>query len=714
MNVITNEMEELKDNTSNMINILTLLCRIHYMKQSFVGFSTDQYLYLLKEFKTLAIAPSLRLFKRPNHKDRYCHFIHYLATNIDVFVQVTYLSLVTKSAPADKNVMTQDDMMFFCYHTFPAIFHYFLSKDDRERALEFIKKLLQLHFYLHGSNFSEDHEFITHLMFSYFLTTNPGQFFENSIQPLLPSFENIIKDKHLKYSISVEREIYWSQIVSFTFRLIKKMCTAIPLLPFSSLQLISMLMGIDAGSFPIKYFLIIRGLFCNYLSKYVTCSYPEIMSDVCVALKALFPREYKYHVNIPVETAIQTYNASLDPLFEALNVNLSSLEKFNDSTESLDLCSRFSLFTTRDLKLMFQSYTYYMSYLQESNVKTDLNNLFTGLDLPTTVNDHQYIAMRAWGNDQIPNEISLESTHPYDEIIDAINLSNFNQLTFETPEELIQQVVKYSGFYMNPIVKLHVLTQPKVLLDTTECIDTLNRNTKVLSTMSDQLSTALFVIDNEVKRHSKQLSRFEESIVKDYVVPALIEGYPDEFLFAEEDLFSSRDSLQKITTNVNQIVSSLGLIEQCEFMIKKEYLLGYVDQIDNAFHFQGSVLTDKSTEVLSKYLHDHQKYESGLPMQTRRLLSRAATDFQQVKATRPISFNLTLVFRSMKLLEVFPQDVCRLAISIAGNNDLFGFSYFVSKYLNSSILSKELLTKQEQENLVLFVQAVNAVRINKK
>jgi hypothetical protein len=209
---------DLRSEYSDLLNVSSLLCRLHYMAHSERTFSLDDALFPLRGIQPLPLATALRVFQKPNHKDRYAMLIAHLRDNPDVFAQLAYFALL---APANRRAnlkgcdahrFTDDDSIFFCFHSVPAMYNFFLTRDDQLAAVAFIDGIFRFHIAVHGPNFERPHRFLSDLVFSFFAATNPGTFFESAVLRLRKFiFES--PDVRLQYNSDLSRRDYWHKCI---------------------------------------------------------------------------------------------------------------------------------------------------------------------------------------------------------------------------------------------------------------------------------------------------------------------------------------------------------------------------------------------------------------------------------------------------------------------------------------------------------------------
>jgi hypothetical protein len=200
--VNTGTLTEIKNDCAELVTGMAQLCRFVYVSAS----PPSDIELPLQEIRLMALGDGLRLFEKPGHKDRYSHLISLLSTDAGLFAEVVYLALVSR-------VLSEDDLARFIFGTLPAVFNFFLCQPDRVCAFEFVRRVLDLHSYLHGFELSRGHALLPDLVFSFFVATNPVGFFEMALRPLLPQLlPRCLMRKDLRYekcSTGFHRPSYW-------------------------------------------------------------------------------------------------------------------------------------------------------------------------------------------------------------------------------------------------------------------------------------------------------------------------------------------------------------------------------------------------------------------------------------------------------------------------------------------------------------------------
>ena len=69
---------DLKQEYADLVNSQCLLTRLHYLANSNKYFELDDISLPLRGIKPINVAASLKVFQKPNHKDRYAYLMFFL------------------------------------------------------------------------------------------------------------------------------------------------------------------------------------------------------------------------------------------------------------------------------------------------------------------------------------------------------------------------------------------------------------------------------------------------------------------------------------------------------------------------------------------------------------------------------------------------------------------------------------------------------------
>ena len=368
----------------------TLLSRINYLKHTNNIYELEDLLSQFQNISPISLQEAMNFFKRPNEKERYGSLILFLRSNIDLFAQVTYYSLLTSCHIGETDAFTRDSVLYFCFSTFPSLFCDFISKEDQDLGIEYIISILSYHLYIHGPNFTSSHIFISYLISAFFTTMNPNDFFEQSFQPILRDFSGASPKVRYSYSFenkSLIRSEYWHQIINLVNILITNMISRVDLLPISVRRLISAIHNIKCENFPFSDIFVIDSMFLDYLERLQTFADPTLMHDICEVIRCTFPPEFtciSLRSQISNQPFFKTLN--LDRLIDAfvlpkeieLISNLNSNDKFEIDPigASSSQFDKTIFITPRSLSLLHHIFSLFMKLRegQTNDENNDINN----------------------------------------------------------------------------------------------------------------------------------------------------------------------------------------------------------------------------------------------------------------------------------------------------------------------------------------------------
>ena len=711
LNIKNKAIEELREEGKRLIEKIAILTRIYYITQTKREFEIDELLFCFKNIQISSISQSLRLFQRPNHKDRYLYIIQFCTKNPTILAQIVYFYFCRYIENDINYTKKIDDQYFFCFSTFPSIFTYFITKNMQNNALKFVESLFQLHFFLQIPQFPFHHEFLYDITFSFFLQTNPACFFDSSILPIICNSWSFIEDRIFTYTNTLCRAPYWTQVIYFVKAVIERMKNLTSLLPQSAKLLISNLLNIakdyESSCPNLKYQLIVNNLICRYMVSYVESPEVLLLRDSVTIIKSV--------CNLPVlldnEAKSLVINTNID-IDDFIN-SLCSNTVIDDISEAVTLAECSSYLTTRDLKILYDMIAHFQKYIDKNDntasneekkdktINDELSRLLNGVSRPLKITEVDFISLNL--NDLVPfnNQIKLLSLAPYEEIIDLFNSFDLSKVDYSTPEELQQAIFKFSSIYLTPQIQQKITKE--ALCQTSHVVENVTSNHRMLEELSNKLASSLYFILNEYQKYNKQYTFMISIIANKFMIPQLIEKHPNDFLYNHKDIFSPRDSYDRLIAAVTSRINSLNISDENANKLKKTFFYEFIDQIDNAFSFQLKVKNVQTSQLLSNYVHINSTFFSKLPMQKQKQINKSAMKFQYIKKTHKISFNLITALQAASIVSIFPDEALLLAISLSGNNDIFNFIYFVNSYFQDQRIADVILAKDEQ-NLLSKIQ----------
>ncbi|KAK8844988.1 hypothetical protein M9Y10_021161 [Tritrichomonas musculus] len=714
--------KQLNEEYSNYINSQALLSRLHYISHAFRDFTLDYLQYPLKGIKPVSVSAAMKLFKKTNDKDRYSFVIFFLKERPTVLAQIVYFSLLTpfndslSSALKSIKPFTEDDLMYFCFSTFPAMYNYFSTQYDQISGISFITSIFNLHLSLHGPNFGKSHKFLSYLVSSFFLSTNPGMFFEVSLKPLLRKYNqeiSSIKYTYKKNGNLLLRMDYWEYCLIFAFNLLEEMCKNIPLLPTAARYLITEISKIKTEGFPFSEFFIFESMFCNYLENMLLSNNVTILRDIC----NIFRYHYPYGiVKTSAHTILKIITQKKD--FFSMLALPSRIEKFklskpiipeNDPmTKAISHCEKYALFTTRDFYLIRNSIGIFLEFSDESKV-SELLNAYNSLNEPNLIDENQFFKIDPWDNGSAkskggnPSEkIDLNATKAFDEVVDSLSTISCQKMQFKTVNELSSQTLTYCSTMLTNMQKIRIANMASDFKEKGEgmknALSLVQTNKNALTKTSDDLFSSIFMLNSETKRNDDQILNLLSLLIKWKILPLMNELFPFDFNFNSRDIFAAADSKNSLSPVFKAIeihINPLQLPKKHDELIKKSLIMMYLDQIDRMYDYQKHSVTAILTSMMRRYVQNmpDKIFKSG--KLSKNIAQKAIDLFKAINSSSPPSSNIHYVLCAMDLLKNFSNnDICDLILR-PQNSSVFGFYNFLRTYVNDKKLQSLIFTDQE-------------------
>lgn len=700
---------DLKQEYSDLINSQCLLTRLHYLANSNKYFELDDISLPLRGIKPINVAASLKVFQKPNHKDRYAYLMFFLREKPDLFSQMLYFNLVSSTTNAD-------DSVFFIFCTFPAIYSYFATYKDQISAIMLLKNLFELHIKIHGSNVSISHSFLSNMVFSFFLSTNPGHFFSVVLKPLLRDFKDNVNDQYLLYKkdgTSLIRIDYWHQCMNFADKMIKRMTACSTLLPEPARHLFYVLSTLngDTGGFWDYY--AFDSLICKYLESDLFSEESDMMKDIVNVIRYSYPAQFwSSSLSLFVPKKHNGSSLSIIPFLEAIQVKSLDVSNSVDSlSNAISICDRVSLFSPRDLNLL---YTFTSKYLDVAfrDKNTQLIDILSGIMAPTSTEDNKLVSLKTWLAETTRSGVELIPTKTFDDIIDGLQIVDCSKLLYKNGPELANSALSYCGGLMHWMQRLRIQTNINTITsDVLEsAFSSVSENKKSLDGLSESLFSALYFLSTERKRNDTQALRIVNILVLKWFLPVLETKYPRDFDFASNDIFDTPTALQKVANALKKHILTMNLPKAHEIMVAKAFFGKYFDQLDAAFNFQKISVTKNVEFIMTKYVEScTSMIENHLA-----LANKATALFRQVKgSSRPMT-NLGLVIDGMKLLKKCKEEEIKLTICQSKNIGLFGFHNFYRKYIREKTIESFMFDAEESYLINMFHEIALKLRSTDK
>ncbi|OHS99979.1 hypothetical protein TRFO_33504 [Tritrichomonas foetus] len=707
-------------------NSNALLSRIHYIAHSSADFSIEQLLFPLKGIEHMSVSNTIKLFENPNHKNKITYLIQHLKDHPEIFSQMIYFSLLTpfnhSLIGGQFDVFSEDDSIYFCFTTFPALYNFFMTKDDKNSAISLITNLFSLHLALHGPNFGKPHRFLSHFVSSFFLSTNPGFFFDSSVQPLIREFWPKLKAVQYKYQKvgdSLVRTEYWHQCIIFAAQLLRRMCENAPLMPTAARFLITEMSQIQTNGFPFVELFIFDSMFCDYLENKLFSDDPTLMHDICNVIRCCYPQDV---ISSPIYSMISLMNSQfLDTISINKLINAIKLDKFENDPLSLAIsyCEEFSLFTPRDLTLFHRAITLFLNYVDDNSGLTEIVNNFQGVSKPTASNDNQYLMLKSWNDKSQSNKVKLVQTRQFDEIIDCLSTINSTKMPFTNASELSKMSLTYCSNFLTTMQKQRIDSinrdyDKNQNLNFLEALSTVKSNLENLRNFSSDISTSLFSIQSEKERNNNQFLNYLYLFMRWKLLPTMYELYPYDFNFNSKNIFAAKDeqTISRVYRAIEIHIDPLHLPKENDHLIRKTLVMMYIDQLDKMYDYQEHSTNSNLTILLKKYANSVLVGEE-IP-KSQKIISRKCIDlFKALNESSPPSHNLKITINAMRIVKNLEDKDLMLILSQSQNQAIFGLINFLRTYVSNTKMEKTIFSDEEATLVKRFIDVGLVLRTTK-
>ena len=690
------------------LNSLCLSNRLHYAAFSTEDFTVNSLQFILKGINPLSISQSQKLFSKPNHKDKYAYIIYYLTNNPEIFSQMAYFYLVSSDT-------AQSDKEFFIYNTFPAIYSSFTTFDDQESAVTFLQNLFDLHFELHGENYSYQHKFLAELSLSFFIATNPGHFFGVVLKPLLREFITKAKQSMLVYKKKngkLVRAMYYDVCIAFAQKLLTRMISCITLLPDSARYFLTTLSR-NCGERKYMETFLFDATICAYLKNSLLNDEYLVLSDVCEVIKTIFPQNFmpsRIYKEIKELCEISTIG-DLSMFFDSLK--LEQIVRTDDSvSKAVSMCERASLFSPKDLQIMYKMSSSFVKEIGKDDCIQQLNDAVNAIAPLLSNDDDKVILIKLWGGSNQREKIELKPTKTYDDIIDGLSMIDGIHMNYKNGQQLADSAILYSGSFMNSMQKLRISTTVESITVNTldNALQSVVENEQKLNKLSQLLFSAIYFITTDKKLHDDQTLQEMNRLVLLKFLPLMKSLYPKEFDFNVRDIFQAKDNLKLVFAALDNIIKPMNFPAPHELMISRALFGEYFDTLEQVLMFQAASVSKTTETILQNYNKQNESVIKSLSNTHLNLIKQAKDLFCLVNQQNTPTRNLGLVMDGMRLLKNFNVDVISHTIAQTENRALVGFNTFIRTYISDNKIQIVMFDNDELNLIKLFNSSVLKIR----
>jgi hypothetical protein len=678
----TGTLSAIRSESQSLLMSCAFLSRFHYLTHITDRIPLEEALLPLQGLEVLGLVDSIHLFERPGHKDRFCHLIDHLTGTPELFAEILYFALVTPDVSLEgifeaADLLSVDDRARLIFGTIPALYNFLLADVDINRGLSLVRSLLSLHCCLHDFEFSASHRFLNDIVFSLFLSTNPGRFFEVAVHPLminlLPAHLAGKETQYNKATSTLVRGDYLAYLVKFCEELLRRMREYVGLLPASALALIHCIAGIDGGQFPVKHLFVFEDMFLAYIRKYVPLASPDIVQDVVQVLHCYYPQSwYPSRLFARVHALFSKDGKSaMDGFFESLIARTSDDD--DDLTPALAYHGRIGLFTGRDLSLLYRIVKYFLGFAPPDPLET-LVEMISGVAPPQSLDDDKFCALLAWNSCPEKAQPELTDIRAVEDLIELFNVVPVPQLSFATPAELVSQLVRHSGPFLEASQCLAIEAHPELLEQRHNWLVAFRENRNVLDAFGSTLETHLYRVLAKVSQNRAQIARLREIHIEQMVLPALFERH-SELAYKRVDLRGKRSSLARIRDALNSRLAQLQFTPDAIAATQRMYYEEFVGHIHAAFRVGGN------SRIFASYAHERGAFVATLPPENQREIDSATSLFRDITSEAGIRVALTLIVRAMLEIPRLNDQCIAHAIAVSGNQATVEINLLLTGFL---------------------------------
>lgn len=705
-------LQDLRQDYSEILTLNALLTRLHYIAHARKDFTLEDLKIPMEGIKPLATTAACKLFVKPIHKDRYSTLMSFLRETPELFSQICYFALLMphneKIRFQDFKLFTEDDSIYFCFSTFPSIYNSLMTTNDQLCAARLIVNLFKLHISLHGGNFGKPHKFLSHMVSSFFLSTNPGAFFD-SLKPHIKKFAQEARRVGFEYELSASNQLvrakYWYICVNFAPSLLTRMKRSAPLMPPAARFLITELAKIDAGGFPLLEVFVFDAMFCNYMENELLFPEATLMRDVCNVIRCRYPQDI---MPSPFYSMV-----SGDKLFDSIQIKDLIDELKIDSCESEQLslavqyCEEAVLITPRDLSLLFHACVLFFNFANPEKVN-DFIARMKCLDAPVSDGINQFVLIKNWEANGMNTKLDLRPPRgDFDDLINCLSTIDCNNMKYSSPRELADSALIFCGASMLPQERLNVNHLPFVADKIPEALATAKKSSDDLEALSSDLFTALFSMSTEKEHNKKQSLSLLSLLMQRRVVPIMHEEFPKDFDFSSWNLIlGATETFEMVLKAIELHVDTMNLPADHLALLKKTITIIYIDQLDRMHNAQSTTLKDE--DLLHKHLKEYDQridpVSLGLTKSQIKIVNKAENLFKNINKSNPPSQNIANALIAIQLLSHFSDDVIKKAIAQARTPAACGLFVFYELSLRDDRLKNLLFSAEEKQNMDRLVR----------
>jgi hypothetical protein len=363
---------------------------------------------------------------------------------------------------------------------------------------------------------------------------------------------------------------------------------------------------------------------------------------------------------------------------------------------------RLTLLTGRDLSLVFQLVQYFREAAGPVG-PVPLERAAAGLASPASAADDRYIQVLAWGSSPAKARVDLVDTRQLDEVLDGLCTVDVAQLRFATPRELIAQLTKYGGPFIDVSQRLRLEAQPDALLDQAAAARTLETNAGRLREADAALAAALFDVSARFAAERAQIARAQALLIARVVLPALVEHSP-KLAPTAKDLDAA--DVARLRREFDACAPQLQLPGDAEAALRRALFAQFIDRADAYIRGFAKTALKRHRRLLGAYFQAHGAVARRGPRARQEEIRAAAAPFREISGELPLTAAIQLIAQTMVPVQGFDDAAVAIAMALSGNPHIITIRMSLSHCL---IRSQELLESILSPEQALLIRRFHQV-----
>lgn len=575
--------------------------------------------------------------------------------------------------------------------------------------MQLIVKLFQVHFTVHGTNFSRFHKFLIYFIQSFFYATNPGEYFQSCISSIISDIRECkkIRFKYEKRNGVLMRYEYWKSLINFAMKLLINFNQAIPLLQDSVRYLINELAKFNSSAFPFNEIFIFDAMFCGYLENPLFNEDYECLRDVCQIFRCLFSQKI---VPCKLYSTLKIIDPNFETYFDLVNfienIKIDKLKENDQLTNAIGSCDEFSVYSPHDLNLIFTLVQNFCEIGIEDSSINEIKDAYKGLDKLTSDSHNEVLSLKSWASSTPKLKVELISTDELNDIIDCISTIKCGNLNYTNPKELADLSLLYCGNNnLSWIQKVRISVVPQII-NSSE-LDKILNNIKLNNIKSKELLEILFsnvfTITVEFDRIHLQVNSLISILIRSKIIPRFLEKYPSDFDFNSQDMYQSRSVINNIYNAFDTKFNSLNIQQKNRFILQKNILMMYIDQLELMYSLQKSSKSNIESKLV-QYVKNCDISDKNLPKYKEKIAEKGLLFLKNISVNNLPSLNFIIVLKAMKMFKNFNDNFIKYQICLSDNPAIFCFYNLLSSYITGEKFFNYICDTEDINLMMRFIR----------